>query len=265
MVEGSNRGRKFDGKVAIVTGASSGIGKATALRLAAEGAAVCGVANRNVEGGQATAREIAERGGKSLFVQADVSVEADCRRVVEETLRALERVDILVNNAGITRGAPLERLDEPLWDAVIDTNLKSAYLMSRAAVPDMLRRGWGSVVNIASVHAVATYPPYAVYAASKAGLCGLTRGLAVEFGQRGIRFNAILPGLIDISRHPRSNREVDAAAWKPRPSEAIPMKRAGTPDELAAAVCFLASDDASYINGTTLIVDGGMLSILRDH
>ena len=255
---------RFSGKVAIVTGSSSGIGKATALRLAREGAAVCGVANRNVEGGQATAREIADAGGKALFVHADVAVAADCERVVAETLGAFGRVDVLVNNASITRGTSLDKFDEALFDQVLDMNLKSAFLMSRAAVPDMLSRGWGSVVNVASVHAVATYGPFAVYSASKAGLCGLTRGLAVEFAARGIRFNAVLPGNTDTSLHPRSNQAVDRATWKPRPLDGLPIKRAGTPDEIAAAIAFLASDEASYVTGATLTVDGGMLSILRD-
>ena len=257
-------GGRFDGKVAVVTGSSSGIGKATALRLAREGAAVCGAANRNAAGGEATAREIAEAGGKALFVQADVALAADCERVAAEALKAFGRVDVLVNNAGITRGATLDTCDEALWDALLDTNLKSAFLMSRAVVPDMLTRGAGSVVNVASVHAVATYVPFAVYSASKAGLCGLTRGLAVEFAARGVRFNAILPGNTDTSLHPRSNQAVDRAAWRPRPLDGLPSKRAGTPDEIAAAIAFLASDEASYITGATLVVDGGMLSLLRD-
>jgi len=255
---------RFEGKAAIVTGSSSGIGKATALRLAREGAAVCGVANRNAEGGEATAAEIQQAGGKAIFVQADVSLASDCERVVAEMLKAFGRVDALVNNAGITRGTTLDKFDEALWDQILDTNLKSAFLMSRAAVPDMLARGAGSVVNVASVHAVATYVPFAVYSASKAGLCGLTRGLAVEFAARGIRFNAVLPGNTDTSLHPRSNQVVDPAAWKPRPLDSLPIKRAGTPDEVAAAIAFLASDEASYITGAALVVDGGMLSILRD-
>jgi len=255
---------RFAGKVALVTGSSSGIGKATALRLAREGAAVCGVANRNADGGQATAREIAEAGGRSLFIQADVALAADCQRVAAEALAAFGRIDILVNNAGITRGAPLDRLDEALWNQVIDTNLKSAYLMSRCVVPDMLERGWGSIINVSSVHARATAPGYAVYAASKAGMEGLTRGLALEFGPRGIRVNCILPGTIDTTLHPRSNQPVDRLAWKPRPGDAQAMKRLGSPDEIAAAVAFLASDDASFVNGATLTVDGGLLCILRD-
>ena len=256
--------RMFEGKVAIVTGSSSGIGKSTALRLAAEGAAVCGAANRNAEGGEATAGEIRDGGGKSLFVQADVSLAADCQRIVEATLEAFGRVDILVNNAGITRGAKLEELSEELWDRVLNTNLKSAYLMSRLAVGDMLGRGWGSVVNISSVHAVATHPGLAVYAASKAGMCGLTRGLALEFASRGIRFNCILPGQIDTSLHSRRNRPVDRAAWRPRGSDLQVTGRLGSPDEVAAAVCFLSSEEASYITGATLAVDGGLLDILRD-
>jgi len=256
--------QRFDGKVAIVTGSSSGIGKAIALRLAREGAAICGAANRNIEGGQATAREIADGGGRSLFVQADVSLAADCQRIVDETLKAFGRVDVLVNNAGITRGAPLDKLDETLWDTVLGTNLKSAYLMSRFAVPDMLSRGWGAVVNVSSVHAEATFPGFGVYAASKAGLCGLTRGLALEFGARGIRFNCILPGTIDTSIYSRTNQPVDRAAWRPRANETQAMKRLGSPEEIAAAAAFLVSDEASFVNGATLTVDGGLLCILRD-
>jgi len=256
---------RFDGKAAIVTGSSSGIGKAIALQLAREGAAVCGVANRNADGGRATAEEIARAGGKSLFVQADVSDAADGSRVVAEALGAFGRVDVLVNNAGITRCCPLEEMTEAFWDEVLDTNLKSAYLLSRAAVADMLRRGWGSVINISSVHAAATHAGHAAYAASKAGMCGLTRALACEFGARGVRFNCILPGQIDTSLYPRRpGREVDRETWQPRRNDLQITKRAGSPDEVAAAVCFLASEAASYVNGATLAVDGGLLGILRD-
>jgi 3-oxoacyl-[acyl-carrier protein] reductase len=252
------------GRAAVVTGSSSGIGKATALRLATEGAAVCVVANHNVEGGEATVGEIIATAGSAVFVQADVSVAADCQRVAEEALRAFGRVDILVNNAGITRTRPLTAMDEDFWDMVLDTNLKSAYLMSRAVVDDMLARGSGSIVNISSVHAVATHADHAAYAASKAGLCGMTRALGCELGAQGVRVNCILPGTIDISLYSRRNTEVDRDAWSPRASEIQVLRRLGSPDEVAAAVCFLASDDASLVNGATLAVDGGLLGILRD-
>ena len=259
--------RRFEGKAAIVTGSSSGIGKATALRLAGEGAKVCVVANHNVEGGEATAHEVREIGEASLFVQADVSSAADCQRLVAEATSAFGGVHILVNNAGLWRTARLEELTEQIWDQVLDTNLKSAYLLSRLVVTEMLRRArrtGGSVVSVSSVHAASTQPGCAAYAASKAGMCGMTRALAVEFGSRGIRFNCILPGTIDTSLYPRTNDPVDRQAWRPQSSEIQIAKRLGTPDEIAAAVCFVASDEASFINGAALIVDGGLLTHLRD-
>lgn len=255
---------EFRDKVAIVTGSSSGIGKSTALLMARRGAAVCVSADRNVEGGQATADEIAAAGGKSVFVQADVSQPAGCDRIVEQTLSAFGGVDVLVNNAGVTRHSPLEELDEEFWDAVLDTNLKSAYMMSRRAVGEMLRRGGGSVVNVSSVHAAASRRDLAAYAASKAGMCGMTRALACEFGPRGVRFNCILPGTIDLSLHPRSKASADPATWRPRPSEVQVMKRLGSPDEIAAVICFLASEEASFVNGATLTADGGLLALLGD-
>jgi len=251
-------------RVAIVTGSSSGIGKAIALRLAREGAAVCGVADENVRGGEATAEEIRGAGGRSLFVRANVRAGEDCRRVVEETLTAFGRIDVLVNNAGITRSSPLQEMDEVFWDMVVDTDLKSAYLMSRAVVGEMLRRGRGSVINISSVHALATRPGHAAYAAAKAGMCGMTRALACEHGSLGVRFNCVLPGTIDLSLYPRSGQVVDREAWKPRESDAQVLKRFGSPDEVANVVCFLASEESSFVNGVTLTVDGGLLSMLKD-
>jgi 3-oxoacyl-[acyl-carrier protein] reductase len=253
-----------DGAVAIVTGSSSGIGKATALRLAREGVAICVSADRNVEGGQATAAQIEAEGGRAVFVQADVSTTPGCDRIVSATLEAFGRVDILVNNAGITRRSALEEFEETLWDQILDTNLKSAFLLSRGVVPDMLRRGKGSVVNVSSVHAAASRPGHAAYAASKAGMCGMTRALAVEFGDRGIRFNCLLPGTIDLGRHPRSGADPEGDSWRPRESRLQVMKRLGSPDEIAATICFLASDEASFVNGAVLTADGGLLCKLGD-
>jgi 3-oxoacyl-[acyl-carrier protein] reductase len=257
--------QRFENRVAIVTGASSGIGKATALQLSAEGAAVCIVANRNVEGGDATRREIADAAGRALFVQADVGMAADCDRIIEETLAAFGQLDILVNNAGITRFRRLEEIDEALWDQVMNTNLKGAYLMAQRALPSLLERGRGAIVNVSSVHAEETFPGGSVYAASKAGLCGLTRALALELGSRGIRVNCVLPGTIDTTLYHRSNRPVDREAWAPHANPAQVLQRDGSPDEIAAAICFLASDAASFVNGASLAVDGGLLVLLRDH
>jgi NAD(P)-dependent dehydrogenase (short-subunit alcohol dehydrogenase family) len=247
-----------------VTGASSGIGKGTALRLAQEGADVCVVANRNVEGGEATVREIVEMGRRACFVQADVAQSEDCQRVVAQTVGELGGVDVLVNNAGITRSTAIETMDEAFWDTVMDTNLKSAFLMTRLCVPHMLERGGGSVVNVSSVHAVATHAGHAAYAASKAGMGGMTRALACELGRKGVRVNCVLPGTTDISLYSRRNVEVDREEWAPRLSDIQVMGRLGTPDEIAAAICFLAADDASFVNGASLVADGGLLSILRD-
>ncbi|MHC4713442.1 MAG: SDR family NAD(P)-dependent oxidoreductase [Planctomycetota bacterium] len=255
---------RFKEKVAIVTGASSGIGKAIALQIAREGAAIAAVADRNVEGGETTVREIIEGGGRAAFVKADVSKPSDCERVVVETVAAFGAVDVLVNNAGITRAKHLEEMDEEFWDMVLDTNLKSAVFMSRFAVPEMLKRGGGSVVNISSVHGEQTAARHTAYAASKAGMCGATRALAIEFGGRDVRFNAVLPGAIDISLYPRSNKVVDRAKWQPRAEEIQITGRSGSPHEIAEAVCFLASNEASYITGAALVVDGGLLTNLKD-
>ncbi|MFO7956065.1 MAG: SDR family NAD(P)-dependent oxidoreductase [Candidatus Brocadiia bacterium] len=255
---------RFENKVAVVTGSSSGIGKGVALRLAREGADICVVANRNVDGGKATRDEVGALGRRAVFVRADVSDAEDCRRIVETARADLGPVDLLVNNAGITRGRPLEELDEQLWDTVLDTNLKSAYMLSRLAAPDMLDRGRGAVVNVSSVHAEQTHGPYAAYAASKAGLCGMSRAMALELGPRGVRVNCILPGTIDTSLYGRKNPPADRAAWRPRSSDAQVFGRMGSPDEIAAAVAFLLSEDASFINGAALVADGGLLCKLGD-
>jgi 3-oxoacyl-[acyl-carrier protein] reductase len=254
---------RFEGKATVVTGSSSGIGQATAIRMASEGAAVTVVADKNVDGGNATVRAITDAGGRAVFVQADVSQADGCQRIVSETMDAFGRVDILVNNAGCTRGRLLLEMDEEFWDLVLDTNLKSCYMLSRLVVPDMLKRGWGRIINISSVHARTAAPGRSAYAASKAGICGLTRALAVEFGAQGILVNAVLPGTIDI----RASHPERAARYRPYYEESVNAQvvgRLGTPDEVAAAICFLASDDASFVNGESFTVDGGLLSILRD-
>ena len=255
---------RLDGKAAIVTGSSSGIGKSIALCLAQAGAAVCVVADKNVAGGTQTVEQIVSAGGRAVFVQADVSVADDCARIVAETVSAFGGVDILVNNAGFTSYSPLEEMDEQFWDRTLNTNLKSVYLMSRQAVGWMLKRRSGSVVSTGSVHATITDPGMSAYATSKAGMQGLTRALGREFGGRGIRFNCVEPGTIDgsIHAHPEGTEAHDA--WRPHRSEAQVMKCHGGPDEVANVVCFLASEQASYVNGVTLLVDGGLTTRLGD-
>jgi NAD(P)-dependent dehydrogenase (short-subunit alcohol dehydrogenase family) len=255
---------RFAGKVAIVTGSTSGIGKATALRMAREGAAVCVVANRNAEGGALTVRQIEQAGGQAIFVQADVGQAGGCRLVRDKTVDAFGRVDILVNNAGITRGAPLEDLTEEFYHRVMDTNLKSAFFMSHAAIRDLLAAGGASVTMVSSVHAQTTRGRASVYAATKAAMCGMTRALAIEFGARGVRFNCILPGTIDIGQYPRDNAPVDLSTWKPRANDIQVLNRLGSPDEVAAVICFLSSQEASFVNGAVWAVDGGLLGNLKD-
>ena len=255
---------RLDGKAAIVTGASSGIGKSIAMCLADAGAAVSVVADKNVAGGTHTVEQIVRSGGRAVFVQADVSVAADCARIVADTVSAFGGVDILVNNAGITTQAMLEQMDEEFWDRTLDTNLKSVYLMSRQVAGWMLKRGSGSVVNIGSIRATATDPGFSAYTASKAGMRGLTRALACEFGGRGIRFNCVEPGTIDTSLDSDHEEIGSQDARRPRHSEAQVMKRHGSPDEVAGVVCFLASEQASYVNGSMVLVDGGLVTRLGD-
>ena len=239
------------GRVALVTGASRGIGKAIALRLAARGATV--VAAARAGNAEPTAAEIRAGGGSAEAIALDVS---DDRAVTEAVAAALgrhERIDILVNNAGITRDQLLLRMKRDDWDAVLATNLTAAFTCTQAVVKSMVKQRWGRIVNLTSVVGQSGNAGQANYAASKAGLIGFTKSLAMELASRNITVNAVAPGLIDTDM----TRAVSATAheeWAAR----IPLKRLGLPDDVAAAVEFLASDEASYITGHVLAVNGGM-------
>jgi 3-oxoacyl-[acyl-carrier protein] reductase len=246
--------RRFENKAALVTGASRGIGRAIALRLAAEGANVVVNYNANAAAADEVAQAIRQNGVQAAIVQADVAQASDVDRLVQVALEKFGRIDVLVNNAGITRDTLIMRMSEDVWDSVIDTNLKSAFLVTKAVLRPMLRQRSGRIVNIASIAGVMGNAGQANYSASKAGLIGLTRSTAREVASRNITCNAIAAGVIDTeiwSGVPQS--AIDAML------QTIPAGRKGTPEDIAEAVAFLASDAASYITGQVLNVDGGMV------
>jgi len=240
-------------RVALVTGGSRGIGRAVAERLAAEGhrVAVNYVANAAAAAETVAAIEVA--GGSAVAVQGDVGDEASVAAVVEKVSEELGPIEILVNNAGITRDDLLMRMKPDAWDAVIETNLKSVYLCSRAALRGMLRARWGRIVNISSVSGVYGNAGQANYAAAKAGVIGFTRSLAKEIGSRGITVNAVAPGFIETDMTADLGEAATEAAV-----QQITMGRLGRPGEVASAVGYLASEDAAYITGQTIVVDGGL-------
>lgn len=244
-------------KVAIVSGAGSirpgmGNGKATAILFAREGAKVVAV-DKNLEAAEETVRLIVEAGGEAKAVQADVTKEAEAKKVVDATMAAYGKVDILFNNVGIGLGGSGLNVTEEEWDAVIDTNLKSMLFMCKCAVPEMRKAGGGAIVNNASMAAYYGHRIYA-YATSKAGVTGLTRSLAVGLAKYNIRVNCVAPGFIDTPMvQPIMGEKRERGI-----EERVPMRRHGKAEEIANAVLFLASDEASYITGQILCVDGGM-------
>jgi len=243
----------LSGRVALVTGASQGIGQGCALRLASAGAAVA-LAARNREKLEGVAAQIAASGGKAAVFQLDVADEEQIKAVVKGAIAELGKVDILVNNAGITRDQLVMRMKRADWDAVIQTNLTSAYLCIQQVIPGMLKQRWGRIINVTSVFGQMGQAGQANYAASKAGLIGLTMAIAREVGSRNITCNAVAPGFIATAMTEALPEELKQTGLK-----AIPLGRIGTAEDVAGAVSFLASDEASYITGHVLNVNGGML------
>ncbi|MBI2170601.1 MAG: 3-oxoacyl-[acyl-carrier-protein] reductase [Chloroflexi bacterium] len=243
----------LQGKVALVTGASRGIGRAVALRLAQAGARV-GVNYRSSrQAAEAVDQAIRDAGSEALLLSADVSNASQVQAIFQELEQAWGGVDILVNNAGLTRDSLLLRMSEEDWDAVLDTNLKGAFLCSKAAARTMVRKRWGRIINISSVIGLAGNPGQANYAASKAGLLGLTRTLARELASRNITVNAVAPGFIDTAMVASLSEEAKAQV-----RARIPMDRFGTPDDVAAVVAFLATSEAAYVTGQVIGIDGGI-------
>jgi 3-oxoacyl-[acyl-carrier protein] reductase len=242
---------KLKGKVALVTGSAQGIGKSIAEALAKEGADII-VSDINVELAQSTAAEIAKLGVKTIAVKTNVSDAASVTQTIDEAVKALGKIDILINNAGITRDGLLIRMKEEDWDAVLSVNLRSMFLCTKAVAPLMMKARWGRIVNIASISGVMGNFGQANYSAAKAGAIGLTKTTARELASRGITCNAVAPGFIDTAMTQKLSDDV-----KKKLSEAIPMVRLGTPDDIAKAVVFLCAD-ADYITGQVVNVNGGM-------
>jgi len=241
------------GHVALVTGASQGIGRTCALRLAKEGATVA-VAARNQEKLNDLVNEIANTGGKAAAFPLDVADEEQVKAIIKAAIAQFGKIDILVNNAGITRDQLVMRMKRADWDAVLQTNLTSAYLCTQQVIPSMLKQRWGRIVNVTSVFGQMGQAGQANYAASKAGLIGLTMAIAREVGSRNITCNAVAPGFIETPMTDVLSDELKQNAVKQ-----IPLGRVGTTGDIAGAVAFLASEDASYITGHVLSVNGGML------
>lgn len=244
----------MSGKTALVTGAGRGIGRATAIKLGAAGAKVAINYNASEAQAQEVVAAIKAAGGEAQAVKADVSKADEVDAMVNGLVKEWGKVDILVNNAGITRDNLMMRMSQDEWDAVLDTNLRSAYFCTKAVLRSMLRNRWGRIISLSSVVGLTGNAGQANYAAAKAGLIGFTKSVAREVGGRNITANAIAPGFIETDITAGLPEELKASMLK-----TIPADRYGQPDDIANAVVFLASDLAAYINGQVLNVDGGMV------
>jgi len=244
---------RFKDRVVLVTGGGGGIGRTIALLFAGEGAHIV-IGDLNVAGGEETVEMIRQKGGQAVFVEANVTRFEDAEKMVAQAVENWGRLDVLINNAGVTRDGLLLRMSEEDWDLVLDINLKGAFLCTKAAIKVMLKQRSGAIVNIASVVGRMGQAGQANYAASKGGLIALTKSVAKEVAGRNIRVNAVAPGFIETQMTHVLSDEVKKA-WLER----IPLNRAGTMEDVAKGVAFLASDDASYLTGQTIGIDGGML------
>jgi len=244
-------------KVALITGGNSGIGRATALLFAREGAKVA-LTGRDEERGKRVVEEIRKASGTAIFIRSDVRFAEDCRQAVDKTLREFGRLDILFNNAGVYYPHTVVDCPEEEWDLTIDINLKGTYLMSKLVLPAMIAQGGGSIINNGSGWGITGGNEAASYCASKGGVVLLTKAMAIDHGRQGIRVNCLCPGDVETPMLP-ADAKLRKIEWKDYLAEASnrPLGRIGTPDEIARAALFLATDDSSFMTGAVLAVDGG--------
>ena len=249
---------RFEGKVALITGGTSGIGAATAIRFAGEGAHVV-ITGRDADRGASVVAAIGESGRQARFVPADVRIAADCRRSVDATVDAFGRLDVLFNNAGVYVANDALDCTEDEWDAQVDTSLKGAFLMSKFALPHMIAQGSGSIVHCASGWGLVGGPKAVAYCAAKGGMVVMTKAMALDHGPQGIRVNAVCPGDTETPMEHEDAR-AQGLTWEEYVRDAVAgraIARMATPQEIAGAVLFLASDEAAYVTGVALPVDGG--------
>ena len=248
---------RLEGKVALITGGTSGIGSATAIRFAGEGAAVA-ITGRNAERGEQVIQEIAADGGEALFIRSDVRSADDCLDAVDRTLGRFGKIDVLFNNAGVFHPKTIPDCTEEEWDETIDSSLKGAFLMSKYVLPSMIEQGSGSIIHTSSGWGILGGNDAAAYCAAKGGLVVMAQAMAIDHGHQGIRVNCVCPGDVmtpmltdDAAKRGMTWEEYLAGASD------RPLGRVGTVDEIARAVLFLASDDSSFVTGESLVVDGG--------
>jgi len=248
---------RLAGKVAIITGGTSGIGRATAVLFAREGARVA-LTGRDEVRGRVALHEVKGAGGEGIFIRSDVRLAADCKRVVDETLKAFQRIDVLFNNAGVFVPRTVPDCPEEEWDLTVDVNLKGTFLMSKYTLPHMIERGSGAIVNNSSGWGLVGGDAAAAYCASKGGVVLLTKAMAIDHGRHGIRVNCVCPGDVDTPMLPE-DAKTRGQSWEEylKGASNRPLGRIGKPEEIARAVLFLATDDASFMTGSALVVDGG--------